>query len=85
VKYLKQYDDYPRRLAERGTQTTGLGSVGFVPIMIAVAPFCGAIFLQSVFIAAFGSGGVVTSVAMDAVTIMLGIGLFYSGLRVVFY
>lgn len=85
MKYLKAYDNYLKRLAESGTQTTGLGSVGFGSIIVAAAPFFAAIFIQSVIIAAFGSGGFATSALMDVITLTLAVGLFYSAFRVVYY
>jgi hypothetical protein len=85
MKYLEPYNNYLKRLAQAGTQTAGLGSIGFGPIIIAVAPFSVAIFIQSSIIAAFGSGGPVTSASMDAITLILLIGLFYSGFKVVSY
>lgn len=84
MRYLKLYDDYIKRLANRG-RSTGIGSVGIGSILLVTVPFLIAIVLVSAVFDTFGRGGAVIFWLRLAISIFLLIGLFYSGFRFVYY
>ena len=85
MKLLKLYDDYLRRLANMGNQSTGLGSVGTGPILIVTLPyFCAIVFISALFDAMEWTG-IIGYAIRGIVSIILLVLLFYSGFRVVYY
>ena len=85
MRYFKMYDDYLKRLAQGGDQSTGIGPMGIGSIFIAAAPVYVATLCVSAAFETLRLAGIVGFLSKASVYLGLIVSMGYSVFKVICY